>query len=142
MVGEVEHVPWSVVNSLVKVSPYMLQRVEIALQLRAETYPDWDIFSPLAPSEYETYFCQVRSALPELDKKVFTSIAVRHSPIYLLISYPYVRLARCRIYLMRGYVTQLKLNNKSTINYFPVFLSSGFNQARIPHSRRQRLRLR
>jgi hypothetical protein len=84
MVGEVEYFPWSVVNSLVKVSPYMLQRVEIALQLRIEVYPNWDVSfplagPPLAPSEYDSYFCQVRSALPELDQNVITRVAVRCS---------------------------------------------------------------
>jgi hypothetical protein len=77
--GEVEHFPWGVVNSLTKVSPYMLQRVEIALQLRVETSINWGISSPLAPDEYESYFRQVRLALPDLDHKVITSIGVRHS---------------------------------------------------------------
>ena len=44
-----------------------------------ETEPDWGTFSPLSPSEYEDYFHQFRSTLPELDKKVITSIAVRRS---------------------------------------------------------------
>jgi hypothetical protein len=79
MVGEVEHFPWGIMNSLTKVSPYMLQRVEIALQLRIETNPDWGFPSPLAPGEYESYFRQFRSALPELDKIVITGIAERHS---------------------------------------------------------------
>jgi hypothetical protein len=83
MVGEVEHFPWGVVNSLEKVSPYMLQRVEIALQLRMEAYPDWDISYPLAsyplaPDEYESAFGQVHSALPELEKILIISIGVRH----------------------------------------------------------------
>jgi len=134
MVGEVEHFPWGIVNNLTKVSPYMLQRVEIALQLLIEPYPDWDI-SPLAPGEYEGYFRQVRSALPELDKKVITSIAVRHS-FRLFANLTYGRLAQCRIFLMRRYVAQMKLNNKGTINFVPVVLSSGFKLAR----RRRRLR--
>jgi hypothetical protein len=74
VVGEVEHFPWDVVNSLTKVSPYMLHRVEIALQLWMETNNDWRVFIPLAPGAYKSYFCQVRSALPNLDKKLFTSI--------------------------------------------------------------------
>ena len=78
LAGEVEHFPWGVVNSLRKVSPYTLQKVEIALQLRVETDADWGITSLLSPSEYGSYFCQVRLALPELDKKLNMSIAVRH----------------------------------------------------------------
>ena len=79
LIGDVEHFPWGVVNSLNKVSPYVLQRVEIGLQLRVETDTDRGITSLLSPSEYESYFRQVRSALPELDTKVIMSIAVRHS---------------------------------------------------------------
>ena len=79
VVGEVEHFPWGVVNNLTKVLPYLLQRVEIALHLLVKTYPASSDASPLSPSEYEDYFRQVRSALPELDKKVIMSIAVRHS---------------------------------------------------------------
>ena len=78
LVGEVEHFPWGVVNNLTKVSPYTLQKVEIALLLRVEPYAGWGISSLLSPSEYESYFCQVRLALPELDKKLIMSIAVRH----------------------------------------------------------------
>ena len=96
LVGDVEHFPWGVVNSLTKVSPYTLQKVEIALQLRVETDADWGITSLLSPSEYESYFCQVRLALPELDEKVIISIAVRHSSRLFLISYAYDRLAHCR----------------------------------------------
>jgi len=77
--GEVEHFPWGVVNNLTKVSPLMLRRVGIALQLWIEADLLWDTTSPLAPDEYESYFRQARSALPELDKKVITSIAVGHS---------------------------------------------------------------
>ena len=77
--GEVEHFPWGVVNSLTKVSPHMLQKVEIALQLRVATNSDWRMTSPLSPSEYESYFRQVRSALPELDKDLIMTIVVRHS---------------------------------------------------------------
>ena len=122
MVGEVEHFPWSTVNGLMKVSPHMLQRVEIALELRVETDPDWCISSPLSPGKYEDYFHQVRSALPELDQKVITSIAVRHSfrPFATLTS-----LAQRRIVLMNGYVTQME-SNKDTINAVPVALFSGF----------------
>jgi len=75
MVGEVEHFPWDVMNGLTKVSPYMLQWVKIALQLRVETDPDWGITALLSSSDYEDYFRQVRSALPGLDKKVITNIA-------------------------------------------------------------------
>jgi len=76
--GEVEHFPWGVMNSLTKASPHMLQKVEIALLLRVETNSDWGITSQLSPSDYESYFRQVRSALPELDKKLIIGIAVRH----------------------------------------------------------------
>ena len=78
VVGEVEHFPWGVVNNLTKASPHMLQKVEISLQLQEETFGDWGITSRLSPSEYGGYFRQVRSALPELDKKLVMSIAVRH----------------------------------------------------------------
>ena len=81
VVGEVEHFPWGVVNSLTKASPQMLQKVEIALQLHIETLEDWSITSQLSLSEYEyeSHFRQVRSALPELGRKVIMGIAVRHS---------------------------------------------------------------
>jgi len=81
VVEEVEHFPWGVMNNLTKVSPHMLQQVEVALRLLVKTDSDWDITSTLSPSEYEGYFRQVRSALPELDrnKKVTMSIAVRYS---------------------------------------------------------------
>jgi hypothetical protein len=81
VVGEVEHFPWDVVNSLTKVSPYMLHRVEIASQLWMVTNTDYGFFSPLAPRAYESYFRQVRSALPDLDKKLITSIAKRGSSL-------------------------------------------------------------
>ena len=77
MVEEVEHFPWGTVNDLVKVSPYMLQRVEVGLRL-VGTHPILGITLPLSPSEYEGYFRQVCSALPELGKRVITRIAVRH----------------------------------------------------------------
>jgi len=128
VVEEVEHFPWGVVNGLAKVSPYVLQRVGIALQLRVEAYPDWD-YPPLAPGEYEGYFRQVRSALPELDNKVITRIAVRHFS-RLFPNLTYGRLAQYRIFLMRGYVTQTMLNYKDTINSVPVVLSSRFNVAK------------
>ena len=81
MVEEVEHFPWGVVNGLAKVSPYVLQRVGIALHLRIEEHPDGSTYIPLAPGGYDGYFRQVRSALPEIDKIVITSIAVRHSSL-------------------------------------------------------------
>ena len=77
--GEVEHFPWGVVSNLAKVSPHMLKKVKIALLLRVATISDWGMAPPLSPSEYESYFRQVRSALGELDKKLIMSIAVRHS---------------------------------------------------------------
>ena len=79
MRGDVEHFPWGVVNNLYRISPYVLQRVEIGLQLLVETYPASGIVYPLSTGGYEGYFRQVRSALPELDTKVIMSIAVRHS---------------------------------------------------------------
>jgi len=79
VVGEVEHFPWGVVNSLTKASPNVLQKVEIALKLREGTFRNRGITSQLSPGKYESYFRQVRSALPELDTKVIMSIAVRHS---------------------------------------------------------------
>ena len=79
LVGDLEHFPWGIVNSLNKVSPYVLQKVEIVLQLRVEPYAGWGISSLLSPNEYESYFRRVRSVLPELDKKVIMRIAVRHS---------------------------------------------------------------
>ena len=103
VVEEVEHFPWGVMNNLTKASPQMLQKVGIALQLDIETFEDWDITSrrPLSEYEYESYFRQVRSALPELGKKVITGITVRHSFQVLLISHAYDRLAHCRIFRMR-----------------------------------------
>ena len=78
LIGEVEHFPWGVVNNLTKVSPHMLQKVEIALLLREETNAYWGFTSQLSPSKYKGYFRRVRSALGELDKKLIMSIAVRH----------------------------------------------------------------
>ena len=77
IVEEVEHFPWGTLNDLAKVSPYMLQRVEVGLRL-VEVHPVLGITLPLSPSEYEGYFRQVCSALPGLDKRVITRIAVRH----------------------------------------------------------------
>jgi hypothetical protein len=83
MVGEVKHFPWGVMNSLMKVSPYMLHRVEIALQLWRVTDIDCGFYSPLAPHAYESHFCQVHLALPNLDKKLITSIMkCNSSPLY------------------------------------------------------------
>ena len=95
LVGEVEHFPWGSVNDLTKVSPYMLKRVEIALQLLVVAHSIFDIASPLSPSEYEGYFRQVCSALPELDKRMIISITVRHPYRLLLFSYPHVQLSEC-----------------------------------------------
>ena len=78
MVWEMEHFPWGTVNDLAKVSPYMLQRVEVGLRLLVETYPVLGLDIPLSPSEYEGYFRQICLALPELDKRVIPSISVRH----------------------------------------------------------------
>ena len=79
MLGDLEYFPWSVVDSLNRVSPHVLQKVKIALQLLVETYPASGVGYSLSTREYEGYFRQVRSALPELGKKVIMSIAVRHS---------------------------------------------------------------
>ena len=75
VVEEVEHFPWGVVNNLTKTSPHMLQRVDIALRLLIHKDLARSITSQLSPDEYEAYFGQVRSALPELDKKVIMSVA-------------------------------------------------------------------
>jgi len=72
VVGELEFFPWGVVNNLTKASPHMLQRVDVTLRLSMERHPDWGI--TVSSDEYEVYFCQVRSALPELDKKVIMSV--------------------------------------------------------------------
>jgi len=73
VVDELEHFPWEVVDKVTKVSP--LQRVEIALSLLAVTDPIWASTAPLSHDIYETYFRQVRSALPELGENVIMRIA-------------------------------------------------------------------
>ena len=80
MVEEVEHFPWGTVNNGTRVSPYMLKRVEVGLQLLVETHSALGIATPLALPKYERYIRQVYSAIPNVDKKVITRIAVRHSP--------------------------------------------------------------
>lgn len=80
MLKEVEHFPWGAVNNLTRVSPYMLKRVEVGLQLLVESRFTWGLPTPLAPPKYERYIHQVYSALPNIDKKVITRILVRHSP--------------------------------------------------------------
>jgi hypothetical protein len=79
LAGEVEDFPWEIVNGLVKGSPYVLRIVQIHLLLRVETHPQWGITSFLDLDSYESYFRQVRSALPDLDKILITCIAVRQS---------------------------------------------------------------
>ena len=79
VVGEVGHFPWGVVNSLTKVSPHMLQKVEIEVQLRGRRFGNRGITSRISAIEYESYCRQIRSALPELDEKVDMSITVCHS---------------------------------------------------------------
>ena len=79
LVGEVEHFPWGTVNDLTKVSPYMLQRVEIGLQLLVGVPLTVGTTFLLSSSKYEGYFRQVRLALPELDNRVIIGITVRHS---------------------------------------------------------------
>ena len=86
LVGEVEHFPWSTMNDLAKVSPCMLQRVEIGLKLLVGVSPTLNITFPLPSGRYEGYFHQVCSALPELDKRVIISITVRHSSHLFAIS--------------------------------------------------------
>ena len=121
---EVEHFPWGVVNSLTKVSPYTLQKVEIALYLLEE---DWDFSTLDIPSEYERLFRQVRLALPELDKKLI--IAVRHpSRLFANLTSP-----QNRIFLMWWYVTYMEFDHKGTTNTVPVVVSSRVNQVRLPH---------
>ena len=73
-VKEMEYFPWGVVNDLTKASPHMLQRVYVALRLLGETHPYWGIAPPLSSDEHEAYFCQVRSALPDLDKKMIMNV--------------------------------------------------------------------
>ena len=75
---EVEHFPWGIVNSLTRVSPYTLQKVEVALKLLVSTDGKRGVASLYPHSKYESYFCLVRLALPELDKKLIMSVAVRH----------------------------------------------------------------
>ena len=84
LVEEVEHFPWGVVNGLTKVSPYTLKKVEIALKLWVQANAGSSTILVLSRNEYKSYFRQVRSALPELDKKLVMSIAVRHSSRLLL----------------------------------------------------------
>jgi hypothetical protein len=89
LVEELEHFPWGVVNNLIKVSPHMLQRVELALRMLVWTDRAWNMTSPLSCADYEGYFHQVRSALPELDKILTTRIAskaVRHQLFGILTS--------------------------------------------------------
>ena len=77
MVEEVEHFPWEVVNNLTKTSPHMLQRVDVSLRLLGDAEMagiHWG-HRYLSPDEYAPYFRQVRSALPELDKKMILSVA-------------------------------------------------------------------
>jgi hypothetical protein len=89
LVEELEHFPWGVVNNLIKLSPHILQSVDLALRMLERTDGGWGRTSPLSCDEYEVYFHQVRSALPELDKRVTTRIAskaVRHQPFGILTS--------------------------------------------------------
>ena len=79
LVEEVEQFPWGTVNGLAKVSPYMLQRVEIGLELLVGVPPTVGTTFLLPPRKYEGYFRQVCSALPELDNRVVISTTVRHS---------------------------------------------------------------
>jgi hypothetical protein len=76
-VTEVEHFPWGVVNNLAKVSPHMLQSVDVALWLSRGTEPFWATGRPISSDKYEAYFRQVRSALPELDIKVVMSVVLK-----------------------------------------------------------------
>jgi hypothetical protein len=67
----VEHFPWEDVNNLTKVSPHMLQKVDVALHLKGEEH---SFFGIVSSHEYGAYFGQIRSALPELDKKLTMSV--------------------------------------------------------------------
>ena len=137
--GEVEHFPWGVVNSLTKVSPHMLQKVEIALQLQVETDSDWDITSQLSTGEYESYFCEVRSALPDLDQKLIMSIAVRYLS-QIFVNLTSLCSTRSKQDISDALVCDVMgCNNKGTINAVPVMLSSSFNRARLRHPQRPRL---
>jgi hypothetical protein len=114
VVGEVEDFPWDVVNGLAKGSPYVLRRVEVDLLLRVVVHLEWGLSIPLDPDEYESYFYQVRSALPDLDKILITRIGVRQSSNL----YPYIFNSLKRIDLMSWYETQMELNDRNTINIF------------------------
>ena len=132
--GEVEHFPWSVVNSLTKVSPHRLQKVEVALQLRVETNNYWGITSPLylhSPREYESYFRHVRLALLDLDKKLIMSIVVRHPSQLFTKPTSLCSTRSSRIFLMHWYVTQMECDNNGTNDAVPVVLSSSFKRARL-----------
>jgi hypothetical protein len=78
---QVEQFPWDVVNGLAKGLPYVLRRVEANLLLQVEMRVPrcGTMYSPLDPDEYESYFRRVRSALPDLDKILITSVVVCHS---------------------------------------------------------------
>ena len=118
VVEEVEHFPWGVVNNLTKTSPHMLQRVDIALRLLIDKDLARSITSQLSP-EYEAYFGQVRSALPELDKKVIMSVASQgvcsFSQLFAGLTF---MTNSSRIILMTEYVVQLEFEDKDTTDIF------------------------
>jgi hypothetical protein len=108
-----------------KVSPYMLQKVEITLQLQTEVCPNWDISfplagPPLAPSEYNSYFCQVCSALPELDQNVIMRVAVCYSSHLFanLISVTHYGLAKLGYARFEGIPLWGMINNLGQAQWF------------------------
>ena len=122
-VEEVRHFPWGVVNNLTKTSPHMLQRVDISLRLLMETDPEWGFRDELFSEGYEAYFRQVRSALPELDKKLIMSVASQAvRPFSQLFASLTFMTNSSRIILMTEYVVQTELKDKDTTDTFPVVL--------------------
>ena len=123
-VGEVEHFPWGVVNNLMKVSPHMLQRVDIALELSGHIPGDWNIRLLLFFDEYEAYFRQVRSALPDIDKKVKLSVVSRDvcSSSWLFAGLILI-INSASIFLMRSYVVQKGRNTTNIVSSRPVIVA-------------------
>ena len=122
-VEEVKHFPWGVVSNLTITSPHMLQRVDVSLRLLIETDPEWGITSQLFFEGYEAYFRQVRSALPDLDKKVIVSVASQAvRPFSQLFARLISMINFSRIILMTEYVVQTKLKDKDATDTFSVVL--------------------
>jgi hypothetical protein len=132
-VREVEHFPWGVVNNLTKVSPHMLQKVEIALWLLVETDPHWGITSPLSPDEYEAHFHQIRSALPELDKKVIMSVMSQEVCSSSQLSAGLILMINSSsIFMMRQYVMQEDMNTTNIVSSRLVTMATLVPTSTIP----------